>query len=145
MNKMKKKNYLLLGIIALLLCACSENGVVSYAPSNVAGKAISINGTSAGTLHIAFTSNNSATIERNDGRSVTFSSVRYSKSGATSATININGIYIDFGSSSATDNENLSLTFTSPNQGIVSGSYTRRWNDGHTTNGTIEYESFTIY
>lgn len=141
---MKKKFYLLLGVIALL-CACSENGVVSYAPGSVAGKTITVNGTSAGTLHIAFTSNSSATIKRNDGKSVTFSSVRYSKSSATSATLNINGVYINFGSSSATDNENLSLTFTSPNQGVVSGSYNRRWNDGRTMNGTIEYESFTIF
>lgn len=142
---MKKKIYLLCGVFCLLLCACSENGVSSYAPSNIAGKTMTINGTSAGTLHITFTSNNSACIKGNDGKSVTFSSIRYSQSGATSAAVYINGIYIDFGSSSATDNENLSLIFTSSSQGIVNGNYSRRWDDGSTMNGTIEYQSFTIF
>ena len=148
---MKKKISLLLMItlgvvISLFMSSCKENGVgTGYAPSSVAGKTITINGTNAGTIRIAFSSNNSARITRNDGSSLSFSSVSYSRTSSSSATIRINGIYINFGSSSATDDDNLSLVFSSPNQGIVNGSYSRRWNDGRTTNGTIEYQSFTIF
>ena len=150
MEKMSKKNFLLLitlcVAISLFMTSCKDKDVSSgYAPSSVAGKTITINGTSAGVIHIAFSSNTSARITRNNGSSLTFSSVSYNKTGSNAATVHINGIYIDFGSSSATDNENLSLIFTSNTQGIVNGSYNRRWNDGSTMNGSIEYESFTIF
>lgn len=150
MEKMSKRNFLLLitlcVAISLFMTSCKDKDVSSgYAPSSVAGKTITINGTNAGTIRIAFSSNNSARITRNDGSSLSFSSVSYSRTSSSSATIRINGIYINFGSSSATDDDNLSLVFSSPNQGIVNGSYSRRWNDGSTMNGSIEYESFTIF
>ena len=150
MRKMSRKHFFLLialcTAISLFMTSCKDKDVSSgYAPSSVAGKTITINGTSAGVIHIAFPSNNSARITRNDGSSLTFSSISYSRTSSTAATIHINGIYIDFGSSSAKDDENLSLIFTSTNQGIVNGSYVRRWNDGSIMNGSIEYQSFTIF
>ena len=147
---MKIRRSLFVSVIGILVClfmiSCDNNNVsTGYAPSNVSGKTMTINGTSAGIIHIHFTSNYSATITRNDGKSLTFSSISYKKTSSNAATVHINGIYINFGSSSATDNENLSLFFTSNTQGIVNGSYNRRWNDGSTMNGSIEYESFTIF
>ena len=145
----KKQFFLLIALctaISLFMTSCKDKNVSSgYAPSNVAGKTITINGTSAGVIHIAFSSNNSARITRNDGSTLTFYSISYNRTSSTAATIRINGIYINFGSSSARDDENLSLIFTSNSQGIVNGSYIRRWNDGSTMNGSIEYQSFTIF
>lgn len=147
---MKNRHSFLISIISvvvgLLMVSCGDNYVSSgKAPTNVGGKTMTINGTSAGIIHIHFYSNNSASITRNDGNSLTFSSVSYTKTSSNAATVQINGIYINFGSSSAVDNENLSLIFTSNTQGIVNGSYNRRWNDGSTINGSIEYETFTIF
>lgn len=146
---MKTKHSLIVtvtfSVLCLLLSSCNENGASTYAPSNVAGKTMTIHGTGVGTIHIAFTSNSSARITRNDGESKSFSSISYRKTNPNAATVRINGIFIDFGSSSATEDENLSLIFTSSSQGIVNGTYNRRWNDGRTTNGSIENETFTIF
>ena len=145
----KKHFFLLIALytaISLFITSCNGKDVSSsYAPSNVAGKTITINGLNASTIHIAFSSNNSARIMRNDGSSLTISSVSYKKTGATSAIIQIKGIYRNFGYIYAIDDENLSLIFTSPNQGIVNGTYSRRWDDGGTMSGSLEHQFFTLF
>ena len=146
---MKVKLSVILAIACSIMClflpSCDKNEVSTYAPNNVSGKTMTINGTSAGTIHIAFTSNSSARITRNDGSSLSFTSVSYTKTNFNAASVRINGIFINFGSSSATDDENLSLIFTSSSQGVVNGSYNRRWTDGSTMSGSIEHQSFTIF
>ena len=106
---------------------------------------MTINGTSAGTIHITFYSNTSAGIKNNSGNYLSFSSISYNKTNANAATLLINGLQLNFGVVSSTDNENLSLIFTSSTQGVVNGFYSRRLNDGTTTSGSIEYQSFTIF
>ena len=107
---------------------------------------MTISGTSCGTLTINFSSNTSASIS-NNSRSITFSSIKYSKTGFNSAKLVISDIYVDMGIGTAKDTENISLIFSSPNSGIANGTWTRRNISGETgsKNGTIDYEPFSLF
>lgn len=107
---------------------------------------MTIQGTSAGTLTINFKSNTSASITTYR-ETINFSSIKYSKTSGNSAKLVISDIYVDFGFGTAKDTENISLVFSSPNSGIANGTWTRKTISGETgsKNGTIDYESFTLF
>ena len=110
----------------MLFTSCE--GASGTAPNNMNGKAMQIHG-----YTIEFKSNTSANISQGviDGWNdwVTFESIEYKKTSATSATITIKGI--DYGEYpgeyytfyNCKEIYNFSLIFASPNQGIYSGNY----------------------
>lgn len=115
------------GIVGLLLYSAMffsscEGGVSGNAPSNVAGKTIEILGSEGDPLYtISFSSNTSAKITYLYDVKGTYSSIKYKKTGAESATIQIKGLTCEDWFKNI--DENLSLIFASPNQGIVNS----RW------------------
>lgn len=120
--KKMKKYFVMFSIIvctALFLSACvDDNG---SAPKNVTGKTLQISNPSGSGvyLHIAFSSNTSATLYAY-GTQCNFSSIKYSKTGANKATVKIKDFnyYAD-----ETRDEIFNLEFFAPNEGTIANSF----------------------
>ena len=144
---MKTLKILLALSCVICFTACEKIG---SAPSSVAGKTMKIDNTSSGTLTIRFSSNTSASISNNNGEK-SFKSIQYKKTGATTASITIKDMYVQFnwksGTGVAYDTEYISLVFNSSTQGVSSGYWERRNVSGETgsSSGDIDASQFTLF
>ena len=86
---------------------------------------------------------------RQTGKS--FKSIQYKKTGATTASITIKDMYVQFnwksGTGVAYDTEYISLVFNSSTQGVSSGYWERRNVSGETgsSSGDIDASQFTLF
>jgi len=127
---MKKLIILLCAFISsvLFLTSCEGSNAGGGAPISVANKTIKMYDEDKDLIYeMNFSSNTSAIIFTGfvyGNREVFYSSIKYKKTGHSSATIQIEDSYsiLADGSKSTIHDINFSLIFISPNQGTVSGS-----------------------